>query len=336
MTRGNLPDRYQTVKGRIRKNRVVRLETSISIYEGAGVMMSARGKAGNPTGKGGGRRGVVTTWSTASRRRMRYYLLTHRPIEGHESWGVTLTVPGVPDIPRAKSTYDCFARLMSKAGWGAVWRVEVQRRGALHWHLLASLPASETWRSIEDLWLRCLRESHCGWYELDPNSKALSSFLKGVNEGRWIEGEHYEVEGDPADPEHWVSWDVIGPWAVRHACQGEKGGVNGAWMRYLQDHATKVKQHQLADGIGRHWGVIGRKAFRQVLPDEVCELDPREYYRVVRWARRMATPYVREPGALFGRRRGYTPRRGLFGNSVWFSRPETLRRMIEKARSLSE
>ena len=89
---------------------------------------------------GGGRRGLVTTFSAASRRRMlralhsvNRFALACRPIL------VTLTYPGVwlqkpADVSRNRRAI-C-ARLKRLGRVSVFWRIEYQRRGAPHLHLL--------------------------------------------------------------------------------------------------------------------------------------------------------------------------------------------------------
>jgi len=114
---------------------------------------------GNPTGKGGGKRGEIQEWSTASRRRMREYLLTHSLGEGLHCLGLTLTIPGPGfDGPGIKKLWHAFSERWRRAGGCAVWRREVQARGTDHWHCLGGLSGDRETvvQRAEAEWLGCL------------------------------------------------------------------------------------------------------------------------------------------------------------------------------------
>jgi hypothetical protein len=123
------------------------------------------------------------------------------------------------------------------------------------------------------------------------------------------------------------------PGAHRRCIETSSGGGRGAWLRYLQDHATKRKQEQIVENIGRHWGVVGRTGFVEVLPDVACDLTYKDYATVVRWMQRLATPHVMDARCPFGYRLGYRISRGRWGRSVWFSSTNTVARMVEFLRS---
>jgi hypothetical protein len=108
----------------------------------------------------------------------------------------------------------------------------------------------------------------------------------------------------------------------------------GAWLRYLQDHASKSKQEQVAASMGRHWGVVGRRLFRTVGPSSVERLTDVQLNRFLRAYQRLATPSVRCECAPFGRRLGFRCRRGSgHGSAVVFGRTETHLRLVEWART---
>jgi len=295
---------------------------TITLYEGVGMSLRSPTGPGNPTGKGGGKRGKIKGWSSASRRRMRKFLLTHRVQHSLCTYGVTLTVPGPVDVGASQKAFHQFCVEVQQRGWCAVWRVEVQKRGALHWHLLMGLPAGAR-EAVRDVWYRCV--GNMGWFAAELAERTARAVRRLIEEGEWEQGPDYEE--DP-DGQLWISNRMLLPGSHPHALDVQTDGGKGAWLRYLQDHATKTKQEQLAVSIGRHWGVVGRDRFVQALPDEVVTLDYRDYCRIVRWCQRLATPRVKDPRAPFGRRSGYRIRRGRWGESVWFSRVETVQRMM--------
>ena len=117
---------------------------TVYVYPNKGVCMSAKKHVGNPEGKGGGIRGKVTKWTTASRRRMRQFMLTHNIHPDLNLVGFTFTIPGPPvEIKEAQNAFKRWCLKAQQRGICAVWRLEVQKRGQLHWHLICGVPDSE-------------------------------------------------------------------------------------------------------------------------------------------------------------------------------------------------
>lgn len=93
-----------------------------------------------PTKKGGGKRGRVKGFSRASRRRLLDVLNQIKRPAVQSALFVTLTYPG--EWPKAwerwKRDIDTFGKRLRRQypGVSFVWRLEYQRRGAPHFHLL--------------------------------------------------------------------------------------------------------------------------------------------------------------------------------------------------------
>lgn len=124
---------------------------------------------------------AITEWSSKSRANMvkRLCTLDYQPMLGNPERTpglITLTYPGnwqavVPDGQTAKRHLKTF-RARYQREWGeplrAVWKMEFQRRGAVHFHLFTSLPhvpsfatwLSETWTDIVDAHDPQERERH--------------------------------------------------------------------------------------------------------------------------------------------------------------------------------
>lgn len=179
--------------------------------------------------------GDIKGWSLASRRRMREWLMTHNGPVDWSSVAVDLTFPALPVgsseplISRedAISVFRAFAMRVTRAGWGLVWRLEVQ-------------PRKDTKR--QDIRGREQPHYHCIGIcppGTDPVS-ARSAWLA-------VLGPRGAVRG-AAD--HAARVAVCDDWT-------------GARIRYLHDHASKAKLEQVAVGWGRHWGVIGRGSFEE-------------------------------------------------------------------------
>jgi len=290
---------------------------SVAFYRGKGCRLSQGGRV-KPfrLPVGGGRRGKVVSWTPASRRRLREVLLTHDAPGGWITAGLTFTIPGdVVETGVASSLWRTFSRWASKSGVGLIWRAEVQRRGQLHWHAIGiSRPE----------WL--------------PYVTRLT--LPGPD-GKRPKRELGALPADEAWREMW--WAAVKslgdermsrPGSIEHAAdvRCDEGDQRGKWLRYLQDHASKRKQGQVAENIGRHWGVVGRALWRVSLADTVEHLSPAEFKRLVRAVQRMTRPRIRAPQAPFGSKLGWKSSRGRIGSSVWFVSTAAMSALVEWAR----
>lgn len=292
---------------------------SISLYNSGIALEKPVSKAG--TKKGGGIRGEIQGWSSASRRRMREWLLTHEPIANYKAVGITFTIPGPPvSVQVAKDLWHNFTNdFLHDHHIGTCWRIEIQKRGSFHWHVLAAIPdACEGSGDVRKQFLNIL----LGWLQyLDKLGK-----IDHVTES-------YTQLGC-------FRSQLLG--AYRHAVDFDVQGSNGAWLRYLQDHATKSKQEQCPEYCGKHWGVTGSKFFA-VSPCASFLQFPSDasFCRFLRAFQRLCTPQMSHAPSraraplkfssrpFGGRSLGWRIRRGSLGRTVWFSRPETVRRLYD-------
>lgn len=277
----------------------------VTFYSG-GVLLSAGGRyaAGKHQRS---KRGEITGWSKSSRRRMRRFMLEHVPPAGFETVGVTLTIPG-PVQPDAveRDIFGRWAHEVQRRGWCAVWRLEVQSRGARHWHAVLSVPAGIPSVAICALWWDCLKK-----------------------QGEIVFSPPYSTKNGTCEYSR-VSSLMVLPGAYEHSCNVQSDGSRGAWLRYMQDHASKGKQEQIGVAKGRHWGIIGRKLYSLAVPVSTADLSDSEYFRFLRAYQRLCRPSI--PAAcVFGRRLGYRPSFGCRGETVRFSRPETVLRLVDWA-----
>lgn len=293
----------------------------VQYYAGKGVMLQASTVPGNPSGEGGGKRGGISTWSKASRRRMRYSLLT-RSMPGAMCFGATLTVPGpVVDLELYKTLFKSWSRAVDKRGWSAIWRCEVQSRGALHWHVILWVHPDAVGAAYPSLvggpveLIRSVARDEIGfswWHSLEGLGGFVFDPPERTKGGKVVK--HVDSLMD---------W----PGARKRAVDVQDEGNAGNWLRYLQDHATKAKQEQLGENIGRHWGMIGRKRFVVCGPDSIEEFSTKGYFKFLRAYQRLCTPVVQREDALFGRSLGWRPRWGSRGTCQRFSKIETVQRL---------
>lgn len=311
-------------------------KASINFYPG-GVLLNVPATVDLPR-KGGGERGEIRGWSKASRRRMRNFLLTHEAVPGNLLFGVTYTIPGnrctdggkllpPPSPEECRHLFNHFQKnFLSRNGCGMVWRLEIQTRGYAHWHGLVSCPPKLDGFYPADFMLKKY------WLDALPVLGKFN-FLQVWQSREVILNDRYhsDVEG-----------------AGKKAADVQHEGGRGSWLRYLQDHATKAKQEQVAIGFGRHWGVVGRTQFQNLKPDGSHEFTSRKSLaRFLRMYHRLIRPVVsyrkrRELSRKFdsrpfeGRSLGFCSNRGSIGASVWFSKPETVRKLVEWSEKMEE
>lgn len=215
--------------------------------------------------------GDIKGWSLASRRRMREWLMTHNGPDGWSSVAIDLTFPampvGSPDVVISRedaiSVFQAFAHRLTRAGWGLVWRLEVQPRKYTkrkdirgreqpHYHCIGICPPGVDPMSSRDHWLAVLgpRGAVCG------------------------------------ASEHAALVNVCDDWT-------------GARIRYLHDHASKAKIDQIAVGWGRHWGVIGRRQFVQEF-GRAANLSRAEEFEAARILRKLIRRRIVDPRAFGG------------------------------------
>lgn len=319
------------------------VDFGFSIAEGVGIAFHGQDLPGNPDGLGGGNiRGKISGWSRSSRKRMRSFLFSSAPPEGWQTAGFTLTIPGdslflkFSDI---KEQWRVFCQNIKRLGWCMVWRVEIQKRGMLHYHGIISHPPSVSDDDLEStlkrLWYRAIDRLPA------PYSESVGGFISKSGKSLY----KYKVVGKIAITESsvikrsefpgardWYKKD--GEFVKGKAVDVQFKGDTSSWFRYLIDHSTKVKQEQVAQDIGRHWGVVNRKMFCERETIDVNALDRKTYFRVRRWMRRLRSPVCREDKAPFGKKLRKVPAGCYAGSRVFFGSSETYKRMILYATEL--
>lgn len=307
-------------------------ETIVQYHEGRGVKItsSSRMTPKKPPNSGG-IRGKIGEWSFASRHRMRMALLELRPKDQAAMvFGVTFTIPGkqTPTDHESRELWQGFCARLDNLRLPMIWRCERQKRGALHWHGI--IYASPVITASRAQLLAATGPGARRKYELETGycvGQVWSTAVKAL--------------GPYSDDEQSGSSRMALTGADKHAFNVQtdetQAGQVGAWLRYLQDHSTKGKSEQLPEGIGRHWGIVGRRYLdRQSIGDCWSVLRGKQRHRFIRAIQRLATPSVRDEESVFGRRLGFRCRRGQRGNSVWFSNPETIKLLARWAASTSE
>lgn len=311
---------------------------SVTLYP-EGFTLKARKTIGNPSGCGGGKRGEIETFSMASRRNFRQYMMKHIPSPGRTLYSATFTVPGDSlTTLQYRSLWESWRLRNDVLEWGVIWRAEVQpERKALHWHVLISCGVSghKNVKSPDDeasYWESKIRESWCETIDkafpcVDyprPVWNPLLPFGVKLLSGR-------------------LSWWPGATYCRDPNCRCQKSGHmvsvecqlhgRGAWFRYLADHSSKVKRDQIGENIGRHWGVLGRKYFDEIGGKQLT-LNDTQYHVFRRCYERLCTHRKLDVLKPFGKVLCRRPKRGRFGTSQCFVRPETVERMVKYALSV--
>jgi hypothetical protein len=216
----------------------------------------------------------------------------------------------------------------------------------LHWHMTASLPSDRrpipNYTDASETDLNAFFPWHGSVPGSDADEAAKSGLWSNAAALRVLWFGAVDTLGTVEEPMSKEKPDFVrrvlrSEWrgADRYAAQVTPlPDVFGSWKRYLQDHNSKLKQAQIAEGFGRHWGVIGRNHFERVLPDSFADLNDRQRWAFLRVHRRLRTPQRVAPWSVFGRCLGYTASSGRSGRSVFFSNPATAQRIISWAMDL--
>lgn len=204
-------------------------------------------------------RGEITGWSRKSRARMVYRLATldYEPLMGRveEPAMVTLTYPGewedlAPDGKTAKDHLTAFFKRYERAwgeAWSGIWKLEFQRRGAPHFHLLQAIP-----------------HGVAGGHRQRSN-RGRKMVGEGKNFRQWLSMTWANIVG--ATGEQYSRHQDAGT-SVDYA-EGSKARNPRSLAQYFSKHgsyAEKEYQHRVPElweqagtSVGRFWGYRGLK-----------------------------------------------------------------------------
>lgn len=107
----------------------------------------------------GGRRGIIRVFSQASRRRLMRFMARLKTRKIRATF-LTLTFTGCPSNEEAKRCFKRFSMRLRRAyaGWSAVWRMEFQERGAIHFHCILFRFPFVKQKELQAMWEACTRE----------------------------------------------------------------------------------------------------------------------------------------------------------------------------------
>jgi hypothetical protein len=186
---------------------------------------------------GGGVRGEISGFSEASRRRLQRKLIR---LDMRANWDfVTLTYPGEfsKDATRWKMDLDAFhsaiRRKWGERFGGAFWRLEQQKRGAPHFHLLvywagSDVSVSDLRRWVRETWTRIIgKPLNAEWVrtqvqdvEVQPDGGAvkllhyLLKYLGKIDGDGWIDRSTGEVVNTGRVWGEWGELPYVEPQAI--------------------------------------------------------------------------------------------------------------------------
>jgi len=227
----------------------------VTLYDGGCVIEARRERIVTGRVYGGGLRGKVNTFSSASRRRLMRLIGIVDQREATPLF-VTLTYPG--DWPKDsrvwKRQFDNFwKRLERKFGdVGCVWKLEAQRRGAPHFHLLvwglSYVPLLE-W--ISQAWYEVVGSGDLRHLRAGTQVQELRSW-HGVMSyaSKYLGKVDYELPKDGGWENVGRFWGVRGapniPWASPEVVSGTDRQIVRV-MRALRHAVPKRKRARLAN-----------------------------------------------------------------------------------------
>jgi len=133
----------------------------ITYIEAQGSLLRMRVLGAAPREKhGGGIRGRIHKFSQKSRQRL-LRLFARMRMKGVKATFITLTFAKYPTSREAKRALKAFVQYIRDnfEGVSAVWRLEYQKRGSIHYHLLCFDLPYWHWEEILKVWKSCSNQS---------------------------------------------------------------------------------------------------------------------------------------------------------------------------------
>lgn len=135
--------------------------------------------------RGGGRRGKVAGFSDASRRRLLrlFASIDRRANDGRPPITVTLTYPGEhPSAELAKTHLRAFEKRLTRQYplAATIWRLELQQRGAAHFHLAIFGPRFIPHQWVARAWFEVVGSNDPKHLEAGTETRAVRSWKKAA------------------------------------------------------------------------------------------------------------------------------------------------------------
>lgn len=231
---------------------------NLTIYEHGAIINKGVKIMGKQIDFHGGIRGEIKSFSAAARRRMRMFMVTHDVNPDLIECSVTLTVPGpIMTVEEKKALWKNFTTEIGRREWACLWRLELQKRGQFHWHCIMGL--KNNYGTFQEYFERIVLKA-----EKEGTSQRYRHITKKDKNGlpfkKWFTCQEYLLKEMVTE-----LWQKVLPGDRSKFCNDytvdlEMDRTGYAWRRYMQDHASKLKDEQLSD-TGKQWGIINRKLF---------------------------------------------------------------------------
>lgn len=244
---------------------------SLSVTD-AGVSMRyvVKGVARKRKVKPGKRKACVGMSSAARRRLCRWLIGWHVP--GRDIWGVTLTLRHHISADVWRVNFKRFCARSVELGHAWVWRVELQRRGVPHLHLIA-WGSEDDMAALQALWLRV-------WgLDFDSDAQRYGTNCRAINAGWFsyvifhqIKGGAYRRDGGIAPEWHGRHWGVVGrrlfsernrmDWCLSDV---EYDRVQAILRRYMRRAGRRhVTRYAGYDHVADDWGFLVARVVQHV------------------------------------------------------------------------
>lgn len=171
---------------------------------------------------GGGVRGCVTSFSKASRKRL-IDLTSRLDVKGHRVVFMTLTFSSNPELSEARRAFKMFTMRIRRKNpqMSAIWRLERQKRGAIHYHLIMFDFPFTPQAGLQSSWEECTGE--------ETSILDIRLVRRGRKSVMYYVSKYVAKHGD-----------------------GDGDGVSGSTSLVKGTYQHEVES-------GRHWGYINRE-----------------------------------------------------------------------------
>jgi hypothetical protein len=251
---------------------------------------------------GGGRRSEITAFTYESRFRLLKFMnsIDRRGIDANRLWFVTLTYPAVwPNSPKVwKRHLQAFQKRLIRT-WGklpVVWKLEPQRRGAPHFHLIELMPVAM-----------------CEGLAISGRRRRGKRIVT-----QWVGGQLSEFRS-------WLScawFEIVNSGDKKHLRAGTNCEPLEAWgkvIAYASKYLGKECAFHAPDGsderVGRYWGVWHREGFPVLWRSVFVHFS--------------AAAMLRRTIRRYYRRARFRNLRGRYKSGTVFLGWDTLRRLLE-------
>jgi len=208
--------------------------------------------------RGGGVRGKVTGFSKKSRHRLIIFMSRLRT-KGARATFITLTFSGIPTQKEAQDALKRFLMRIRRhyANVSGIWRMEVQERGARHFHLLLfGLPFIPQ-KQIQLVWERCTKEARSIVdVRLASGTRRILSYIskyisKPTKEADLTSLEDVPYQHATADPPSGRCWGWINKKALPMGERLEGFLVKWATITWLRFEANLLSEGRASKSVWR-------------------------------------------------------------------------------------